>query len=147
MRPDFGCGIHDLVFEQNTAATAGRVTQSVKEALLRFEPRIELLDVRWSCRDGNGEVLQISDRLSRARHQHRLQPRVPLLSRNRWGAMTNPAPSIDTRTASDVTAQIKALLKVYAPAYKGAGLDPVSQEPVPDASAARSSESLAVSRS
>lgn len=45
MRPDFGCGIHDLVFAPNTAATAGRVAREVREALLRFEPRAEVLDV------------------------------------------------------------------------------------------------------
>ena len=59
MHPDFGCGIHDLVFQQNTAATAGKVTQSVKDALLHFEPRIDLLDVQVEARNG-GEVLQIS---------------------------------------------------------------------------------------
>lgn len=46
MRPDFGCGIHDLVFEANTAALRGRVEQRVREALLRFEPRIDVVDVR-----------------------------------------------------------------------------------------------------
>jgi len=57
--PDFGCGIHDLVFEQNTPATAGKVTKSVKDALLLFEPRIDLLDVQVQAQNG-GEVLQIS---------------------------------------------------------------------------------------
>src|SRR4051812_33069390 len=59
MRPDFGCGIHDLVFERNTAATAGRVTQSVKDALLRFEPRIVLVDVQVEAQE-SGAVLQIT---------------------------------------------------------------------------------------
>ena len=45
MRPDFGCGIHDLVFDVNDAGTAGRVSRSVREALARWEPRIEVLDV------------------------------------------------------------------------------------------------------
>jgi len=59
MRPEFGCGIHDLVFERNTVATAGKVTQSVREALLLFEPRIELLDVAVESRR-SGELLEIS---------------------------------------------------------------------------------------
>ena len=59
MRPDFGCGIHDLVFARNSASTAGQVTRSVKEALLLFEPRIDLLDVQVQAQNG-GEVLQIS---------------------------------------------------------------------------------------
>jgi len=57
MRPDFGCGIHDLVFERNTVSTAGKVTQSVREALLMFEPRIELVDVSVVPQN---DVMQIS---------------------------------------------------------------------------------------
>lgn len=45
MRPDFGCGIHDLVFAVNSAGTAGRVASLVRQALLRWEPRIDLLSV------------------------------------------------------------------------------------------------------
>ncbi|WP_416978244.1 GPW/gp25 family protein [Streptomyces sp. T028] len=45
MRPDFGCGIHDAVFDTNDATTAGRVSRSVREALTRWEPRIDVLDV------------------------------------------------------------------------------------------------------
>lgn len=46
MRPDFGCGIHDLVFQPNTAALRGMVEQKVREALTRWEPRIDVIDVR-----------------------------------------------------------------------------------------------------
>jgi len=46
MRPDFGCGIYDLVFEPNSGATAGRVAQEVRQALLYFEPRIDVVEVR-----------------------------------------------------------------------------------------------------
>ena len=46
MRPTFGCGIHDLVFEANTAALRGMVRDKVREALTRWEPRIDLVDVR-----------------------------------------------------------------------------------------------------
>jgi phage baseplate assembly protein W len=46
MRPDFGCGIHDLVYQANTAAFRGVVQQQVRDALIRWEQRIDLLDVR-----------------------------------------------------------------------------------------------------
>jgi phage baseplate assembly protein W len=59
MRPDFGCGIHDLVFERNTAATAGKVVEEVRDALLSLEPRIDLLDVQVESQQG-GSVMQIS---------------------------------------------------------------------------------------
>ncbi|RPI77312.1 MAG: baseplate protein [Desulfobacteraceae bacterium] len=45
MRPDFGCGIHELVFAPNNTSTATMVTIHVKEALLKWEPRIEVLNV------------------------------------------------------------------------------------------------------
>ncbi|HEY9605876.1 MAG TPA: GPW/gp25 family protein [Allocoleopsis sp.] len=60
MRPDFGCGIYDLVFEMKTAGTAGRISQEVQEALLRFEPRIDVLDVQVTPQsDSEGEKLLI----------------------------------------------------------------------------------------
>jgi uncharacterized protein len=58
MRPDFGCGIHDLVFGVNSASTAGQVTQAVRTALLLFEPRIDVLDIQVRA-GGRGEVLLI----------------------------------------------------------------------------------------
>src|SRR3712207_181593 len=42
MRPDFGCGIHDLVFAPNSAGTTGQVDSLVRQALLRWEPRIDV---------------------------------------------------------------------------------------------------------
>jgi phage baseplate assembly protein W len=45
MRPDFGCRIHDHVFGPANAATAGQIAYDVREALERWEPRIDVLDV------------------------------------------------------------------------------------------------------
>lgn len=45
MRPDFGCDIYDLVFEMQTGTTAGQISQAVQDALLRLEPRIDVLEV------------------------------------------------------------------------------------------------------
>jgi len=45
MRPEFGCELHDLVFMPNNSATAGRVKRAVRQALGRWEPRINVLDV------------------------------------------------------------------------------------------------------
>ncbi|HKQ79342.1 MAG TPA: GPW/gp25 family protein [Blastocatellia bacterium] len=59
LRPDFGCGIYDLVFEVNSPATGGRIAQEVREALLFNEPRIDVRDVQAETQEG-GEVLLIS---------------------------------------------------------------------------------------
>lgn len=46
MRPDFGCRIHDYVFYPNNAATASIVSFYVREALAKWEPRIEDITVQ-----------------------------------------------------------------------------------------------------
>lgn len=45
MRPEFGCGVHDYVFDTIDANTVGHMALEVREALRRWEPRIEVLDV------------------------------------------------------------------------------------------------------
>jgi phage baseplate assembly protein W len=45
MEPEFGCGIHDYVFEVVNHATMVRMQEEIKTALLLFEPRIEVLGV------------------------------------------------------------------------------------------------------
>jgi phage baseplate assembly protein W len=43
MRPNFGCGIHDLVFEAMDSTTIQRIRSTVEEALRRCEARIDVL--------------------------------------------------------------------------------------------------------
>jgi uncharacterized protein len=45
MLPDFGCGIHDLVFAPNNPGTLAQVVQNVRKALVAAESRIDVLDV------------------------------------------------------------------------------------------------------
>jgi len=59
MRPDFGCGIHRLVFSVNDAVTIGQVAKEVRLALIRWEPRIDVLDVDTEVRE-RGEMLLIN---------------------------------------------------------------------------------------
>ena len=60
MRPDFGCGIHNLVFAVNSAGTATRVESEVRDALILWEPRIDLIAVNASPDPDQPYVLQIS---------------------------------------------------------------------------------------
>ena len=46
MRPEFGCGIHDLVFDVIDTSLLTRIETEVRESLLRYEARIDVLDVR-----------------------------------------------------------------------------------------------------
>ncbi|WP_226483044.1 GPW/gp25 family protein [Natrinema amylolyticum] len=45
MRPEFGCEIHDHVFSAATPATLNLIESSVREALVQWEPRIDIEDV------------------------------------------------------------------------------------------------------
>lgn len=46
MRPTFGCSIHNYVFSPNNSTTARSLEGAVEEALLEFEPRVEVNRVR-----------------------------------------------------------------------------------------------------
>ena len=59
MRPDFGCGIYELVFALNSAGTEGKIAHEVREALLLHEPRIDVRDVQVEAQ-GDGDALLIS---------------------------------------------------------------------------------------
>lgn len=59
MVPDFGCGMHDLVFSPNTSTQAGAVAAEVRAALVRWEPRIDVLDVTTTIGGSQGELLLI----------------------------------------------------------------------------------------
>jgi len=45
MRPDFDCGIHDLVFEAVDSTTIRRIQSELEDALRRFEARIDVLEI------------------------------------------------------------------------------------------------------
>lgn len=45
MRPDFGCRIHELIFDPNNQQTHATAERYVEEALGRWEPRIIVNDV------------------------------------------------------------------------------------------------------
>jgi phage baseplate assembly protein W len=57
MSPEFGCGVHDLVLEANTEALHGLATQRVRDALVRDEPRIDVLDVRAHSGSDDSELI------------------------------------------------------------------------------------------
>lgn len=45
MRPDFGCRIHDLVFHPVNPNTCALASISVREAITKWEPRVEEVQV------------------------------------------------------------------------------------------------------
>jgi phage baseplate assembly protein W len=58
MRPDFGCGLRQLVFEPLTTTTMALVRHRVEEALVTWEPRIDQVEVGVTAdRDQAGLLL------------------------------------------------------------------------------------------
>jgi phage baseplate assembly protein W len=60
MRPDFGSGIHDLVFASMSTAVIGLLESDVREALTTWEPRIELLRVEVSTDEAHIGKLKVN---------------------------------------------------------------------------------------
>ena len=74
MRPEFGCGVHDFVFDTIDAATVGRLETEIRRALDRWEPRIVLEEVEFDLSQmGDGQLLiNIGYRLRATNHKRNL---------------------------------------------------------------------------
>src|SRR2546430_1482529 len=59
MLPNFGCGIHELVFAPNNTVTRSVVVQQVRQALVAYEPRIDVLDIDAETASGEPNLLLI----------------------------------------------------------------------------------------
>ena len=60
MHPDFGCGIHDMVFQTINMSTLSVIEMTVREALTQYEPRIIVSNVTVSTEQAQTGVLIIS---------------------------------------------------------------------------------------
>ena len=65
MMPDFGCGIHDVVFAPNNPAVVTLIVDGVRRALVAHEPRIDVLtvDAETSPAQQNLLVIRINYRV------------------------------------------------------------------------------------
>ncbi len=60
MRPTFGCAIHDILFEPNTAVTAAKIEYEVKRSLTEFEPRIGDVEVSANPDDSEQSRMNVT---------------------------------------------------------------------------------------
>lgn len=51
MRPEFGCAVHEYVFDAVDAQTTTRIAAAVRAALERWEPRIAVLSIEFDADD------------------------------------------------------------------------------------------------
>lgn len=59
MRPEFGCGIHDLIFAPANSTTAGLAADEVRRSLSRWEPRVDVEDVTISYDEQNTALMYV----------------------------------------------------------------------------------------
>ncbi len=59
MRPEFGCGVHDFVFDSIDANTVGKMEDAIREALDRWEPRIQVQTVEFDLSGADNGLLTI----------------------------------------------------------------------------------------
>ena len=57
MRPEFGCAIHDMVFEPISISLATRMEQAVMQSLRRWETRADILGVQVTFDDEIATVM------------------------------------------------------------------------------------------
>lgn len=53
MLPEFGSDVHKMVFDQNDSTLASSLEREIREAVARWDPRIELVDVEVTQTDEN----------------------------------------------------------------------------------------------
>ena len=60
MRPEFGCGIHDLVFSSMSTVTMGLFESRIREAINRWEARVDILKLEVFTKDPAKGKLEIN---------------------------------------------------------------------------------------
>ena len=80
MRPDYGCDLHRLLFAPNDATTHGLAIHYVRQAIERWEPRVDLLDIDASVAEADAARMDIvlNYRVRRTLQQDRLTLSMPL---------------------------------------------------------------------
>jgi uncharacterized protein len=60
MRPEFGCGIHDLVFSSMSTVTMGLFESRVREAINRWEARVDITKLEVFTKEPDKGKLEIN---------------------------------------------------------------------------------------
>ncbi len=74
MRPEFGCGIHEYVFTSMNATVRTLIETAVEDALVKWEPRIEVSNVEapQTVRDDGVLPIRLDYRVRQSNTEHNL---------------------------------------------------------------------------
>ncbi len=116
MRPDFGAGLDQLRVRAGQPARRSRGSErQVREALVAWEPRIDVEEVRVTPEGAPPVVLLIELRLPRARDQHAREPRLSLLPRG--GARRDARPRARATRPSSLRPAARRCARGYVPEW------------------------------
>ncbi|HKX86557.1 MAG TPA: GPW/gp25 family protein [Flavobacterium sp.] len=59
MRSDYGCDLSAMLYENITVTLLTKIKGIVQNAILHYEPRIDLLEVEFHTEDGNNGLIKI----------------------------------------------------------------------------------------
>lgn len=60
MRPEYGCDLHKLLFAPNDDTTAGLAMHYVRQAVERWEPRVDIVGVDATRVEAAGQMLEVA---------------------------------------------------------------------------------------
>ncbi len=73
MQPEFGCRIHEYLFQRADHSVLVQIEQTVRDSLLRWEPRIRDIQVKANAHTGSDQVtVQISYRVRSTNNPYNL---------------------------------------------------------------------------
>ena len=118
MRPEFGCGVHDFVFDTIDAGTVARMETAIRGALDRWEPRVEVTDLSFDLDHTDRGELLILITYRRARDQPHAQPGLSVL-RNPRGRIRMRLPEIqlDDRRFQDLVSEARMRIHRACPEW------------------------------
>ena len=119
MRPEFGCGVHDFVFDTIDATTVAQMEVEVRDALDHWEPRIEVIDVDFDLSARGPRRAADQHRLPPAVHEPPAEPRLPLLHHPGRGRTVLRLPEIqlDDRRFQDLVSEARLKINRACPEW------------------------------
>ena len=118
MRPEFGCGVHDFVFDSIDANTIGNMEQAIREALLRWEPRIDVTDVKFDASEAVNGLLTINIEYKVRATNTDAQPRLPVLRHPGGGdGVRLPEIELDDRRFQDLVSEARTRISRSCPEW------------------------------
>ncbi len=118
MRSDFGAGLQALMFSPASPATAALVQQRLRDSLIRYEPRIEVLSITAEIDAHSPETVTVTLQQPGTPDRYNV---LTLSSRSSWSEASSDAGTassvLDSRALLDVMAQLRQLAATSVPEW------------------------------